>query len=111
MFAMRLKRNVFQQHQLVIAAHFFKGARQVDCRIVGIAAAIFLPRPRHALRRIEQSFARWIVAGPLDQRPYRLRDMVGNDHLAVGSQFNLVVAHCPAFTVAFLPHISVSMPR
>jgi hypothetical protein len=34
-FAMRLERNVLEQHDFVIAAHFLEHARQVDCRVVG----------------------------------------------------------------------------
>src|SRR3546814_13601734 len=59
-----------------------------------------------ALPIVEQAFARRIVARPLDQRAHRVGDMIGHDHLAVWSQFTLVVAHRPAFTVAIMSHIS-----
>src|SRR3546814_10728290 len=55
-----------------------------------------------ALPIVEQAFARRIVARPLDQRAHRVGDMIGHDHLAVWSQFTLVVAHRPAFTVAIM---------
>src|SRR3546814_589182 len=106
MFAMRLERNVAQQHDLVIAADLFEGARQMDRGILVIALAILLPRARDAARGVEQAFARRTVACPLDQRAHGVGDMVGHDHLAVWSQFTLVVAHRPAFTVAIMSHIS-----
>lgn len=54
MLAMRLERNVLQQDDLVITAHFLEYARKVARRVVGIARAIFPPRPRNAVRRVDQ---------------------------------------------------------
>src|SRR3546814_4724558 len=71
MFAVRLERNIAQQHDLVIAADLFESAGQMNRRVLDIAVAIFLPRARDALRRVAQPFARGIVAGPFDQRPHR----------------------------------------
>ena len=110
MLAVRLKGDVAQQHDLVIAADLFEGARQMDRRILAIAAAIFLPRPRDPLGRVEQALARRIVARPFDQRPHRRGDMIGDHDLAVGSDFGRAARHIPAFTVAFLPHISGRLP-
>src|SRR3546814_5653156 len=68
MFAVRLERNIAQQHDLVIAADLFDSAGQMNRRVLDIAVARFLPRARDALRRVAQPFARGIVAGPFDQR-------------------------------------------
>ena len=62
MLAMRLERDVLQQDQLIIAAHFLELARQVLGRILAVTLAIFLPRPRHPRRGIEQALALWVVA-------------------------------------------------
>ncbi len=86
-FAMRLERNVLEHDDLVIAAHLGKSAREVHCRIFGIALTIFQPRPRHALGRIDQAFARWIVTGPFDQGADRLLHMERHRHLAARGIF------------------------
>ena len=41
--------------------NFLELARQMARRVLAIAEAVFLPRPRDALWRIKQPFARWIV--------------------------------------------------
>ena len=87
MLAMRLERDVLQQHDLVIAAHFLENSRQMDRRILAVALAIFLPRARHALGRVEQAFAAGIVAGPAEQRADRLLNLFGDRRLAEGIVF------------------------
>ena len=82
MFAVRLERNVLEQHELVVAADLLEHPAQVDRGILAIAEAVFLPRPRHALGRIEQAFAFGIVAGPVDQRPDRFLHFEGHGRLA-----------------------------
>ena len=72
MLAMRLERDVLQQHDLVIAADLLEGAAEMVRRILGIAARIFLPGARDPRRRVEQPLAVGIVAGPADQGPHRL---------------------------------------
>ena len=76
MLAMRLERDVLQQHDLVIAADLLEGAAEMVGRILAIAAGIFAPGARDALRRVEQPLAVGIVAGPADQGPHRLLDVV-----------------------------------
>ena len=71
----------FKQHDLVIAADLVEGPRQMPRRILLIAHRIFAPRPRHPARRIEQAFAVGVVAGPADQGPHRLADLLGHRHL------------------------------
>src|SRR3546814_14911364 len=93
MFAMRLERNVAQQHDLVIAADLLEGARQMDRGILVIALAIFLPSPRDAARRIAQALARRVVARPIDQPAYGVCVMAGHDLFSIGPQFTFVVAH------------------
>src|SRR3546814_6198326 len=99
MFAMRLERNVAQQHDPVIAADLLEGARQMDRGILVIALAIFLPSTRDAARRIAQALALRVVARPFDQRAYGVGDMVGHAHFSIWHPFTLFVAHRPAFPV------------
>ena len=75
--AVRLERDVLQQHDLVIAADFLEGAAKMLRGIFLIAARIFPPRARDAPRRIEQAFAVGVVAGPADQRPDRFATSSG----------------------------------
>src|SRR3546814_17886234 len=72
MFAVRLERNIAQQHDLVIAADLFESAGQMNRRVLDIAVAIFLPRARDALRRFAQPIARGIVAPHFARRPQPL---------------------------------------
>jgi hypothetical protein len=88
---MALERNVLQQHDFVIAAHFGKLAREVDRGIFRITLAIFLPRPRHALGRVQQALTRRIVPGPADQRANRLGHMLGHDDLAVRAKLRGII--------------------
>ena len=80
--AMRLERDVLQQHDLVIAADLLEGAAEMVRRILGIAARIFLPGARDPRRRVEQALAVGIVARPADQGAHRLLDVVGHGDLA-----------------------------
>src|SRR3546814_2366910 len=94
---------------LFVCFFFFKQKTAYEMRISDWSSDVCssdLPRARDAARGVEQAFARRIVARPLDQRAHRVGDMIGHDHLAVWSQFTLVVAHRPAFTVAIMSHIS-----
>ena len=84
MLAMRLERDVLQQHDLVIAADLLEGPGEVDRRVLGIAAGIFAPGPRHALRRVEQAFAVGVVAGPADQVRTASADLAGDVDLGRG---------------------------
>src|SRR5690606_16528419 len=83
MFAMALERNVLQQHDLVITAHFLEHAAQMPRRVLAIADAIFLPRPRHALGRVAQPLPLRVVAGPADQGADRVLHIIGNRNLAI----------------------------
>src|SRR3546814_16376266 len=49
MFAVRLERNIAQQHDLVIAADLFESAGQMNRRVLAIAVAIFLQIGRASL--------------------------------------------------------------
>src|SRR3546814_18919784 len=100
MVAMRLERNVAQQHDLVIAADLLEGARQMDRGILVIALAIFLPSTRDAARRIAQALARRVVARPYDQRAYGVGDLVGHAHFSIGPQFTFFFHHPPPLHVA-----------
>ena len=82
MFAMRLKRYVLQQDEFVITANFLKLTTQVLRGIFSIALAIFFPRTRYALGRIDQSLARRIIACTADQCPDGILHMVGHGQLA-----------------------------
>ena len=81
MLTMRLKRDILQQDNLVITADLLERAVEVDSGILVIAARIFLPRPRHPRRRIEQPLAARVVARPADQGPHRLGNLVRNRDL------------------------------
>src|SRR5690349_9790802 len=76
--AVRLERDVPQEHDLVIAADLFEGAAEVDRGILGIALGIFLPRTGDAARRVEQALAVRVVAGPADERSDGLGDILRN---------------------------------
>ena len=97
MFAMRLERNILQQDNVVIAAHFVEDAREMISRIVVIAAAIFPPGPRHPLGRLQQAFPFGRIAGPADQRADGLADVRGHRFLAVANGFRInVTRHGPS---------------
>src|SRR6478672_3332161 len=74
--AMRLERNVLEQHDLVVTADLLEGAAEMHRRVFRIAVGIFAPRARHPSRSVEQAFAVGIVASPADQRPDRLRHVL-----------------------------------
>ena len=80
--AMRLERDVLEQHDLVIAAHLLEGAAKVARRILAIADRIFAPGAGDARGRVQQPLAVGIVAGPADQGPHRLADVVRHRNLA-----------------------------
>ena len=82
MLAMRLERDVLQEHDLVIAADLLEGAAEMMRGILLIAARIFLPGAGDPRRRVEQPLAVGIVAGPADQGAHRLLDVVGHRDLA-----------------------------
>src|SRR5690606_21897798 len=67
MLAVALERDVLEQHDLVVAADLLEHPAQMARRILLVALAVFLPRARDALRRVAQTFAFRIVAGPADQ--------------------------------------------
>src|SRR3546814_15945150 len=68
MFAVGLKRDVLQQDDLVVAAHFFEGAAEMDGRIFSVALRIFLPGARDPRRSIKQAFTFRNIAGPANER-------------------------------------------
>src|SRR6476661_4378505 len=74
--AMRLERDVLEEHDLVIAAHLFEGAAEVSGGVLFIATGIFTPGAGHAARRIQQSLTIWIVAGPADKSPDSFLDVL-----------------------------------
>jgi hypothetical protein len=55
--AVRLERNVAQQHDLVVAAHLVEGAGEVRHRVFVIAAEILAIGARDPARRVEQPLA------------------------------------------------------
>src|SRR6185295_9965018 len=82
------------------AAHLLEGAAEVARRILGIADRIFAPGARDAHGRIEQALAVRIVAGPADQGPDRLADVVRHrDLLGFGDEiavFGVAAVHSSA---------------
>src|SRR5438270_13895457 len=78
MLAVRLKGDVLQQHDLVVAADLLEGAAEMHRRILGITAGIFAPSARDAARRVEQTFAVGIVASPPDESADRLPNVLWN---------------------------------
>src|SRR6185369_81361 len=99
MLAVRLERNVLQQHDLVIAADLLEGAAEMDGGILLVALGIFLPGTSNAARRVEQPFAVWVVPCPANQRTYRVRHIVGDvaggrrlDEIAVVG-IAMIIAH------------------
>ena len=78
-FAMRLERDIFQQHDFIVTAHFLKGSRKVNAWIFIIALAIFAPGAGNALRRILESLAVGIVSSPADQVANRFLNLFGDD--------------------------------
>ena len=81
MFAVRLKRNVLEQDDFVVTAHFLEHAAKVLRRVFFVADAIFFPCHRHTLGCIEQAFARGIVSGPLYKSADGILDMLGHRRL------------------------------
>src|SRR5687767_9646057 len=84
MLAMRLERNVLEEHDLVIAADLLEGPGKVDRGVLFIAAGILLPCSSDALWRVGQPFAVGVVAGPADQRADRVGDLARNRDVGVG---------------------------
>jgi len=67
MLAMRFKRHVFQQHDFIIALHILKrfGKNRVHILIIpGVKLAVGID---HALRRIAQTLALWVIPRPANQ--------------------------------------------
>src|SRR5690606_33589355 len=83
MFAVALKRDIPEQDDLVVAADFLEHAAEMDRGILPVAETVFLPRPRHALGRIEQALARRIIASPTDQSADRLLHLFGHRRLSI----------------------------
>jgi hypothetical protein len=79
--AVRLERDVLQQHDVVIAAHLLEHPRQVPGGILAIALAIFLPGPRHPRRGVDQPLARRILAGPAQQGADGVLHVLGDRRL------------------------------
>src|SRR5262249_45894360 len=71
-FAMRFEPDVAQQDDLVVAGDFFEGPLQVLARIFEITCKPFLVCARDARRCANKSFAVGIIAGPTNERAYRL---------------------------------------
>src|SRR6185503_4951782 len=84
MLAVRLERDVLQQHNLVIAANLLEGAAKVVRGVFPIAARIFLPCACDAPRRVEQALALRVVAGPADQRANGVGNFIGNVERRLG---------------------------
>ena len=70
MLAVGNKGNIAQQQDLVVTADLLEGALQIEGGILGIAGAIFAPRPRDAFGGVEQPLTHRIVACPADQRAH-----------------------------------------
>ena len=81
MLAVRLKRDIAQQHDLVIAADLFESPREVMAWIFLVADTIFQPSAGGARGRLDQSLAIRIVADPFDERPESLLDLERNRRL------------------------------
>jgi hypothetical protein len=90
MLAVRLEWDVLEQHNLVVAADFMENTREVIGRIFEVALAIFLPRARNALGRIEQAFALGIVACPAEDGAHGLFHLGGHGNLPPPLQHSLV---------------------
>src|SRR5262245_5775442 len=71
-FAMRFEPDVAQQDDLVVAGDFFAGPLQVLARIFEITCKPFLVCARDTRRGADTSFAVGIIAGPTNERAYRL---------------------------------------
>ena len=71
-FAMALELDVAQHDEFVVALDFLEGARQVLLGIQRVAAEPVLVGLDHALGRVEQAFARGVLAGPAQQRAHGL---------------------------------------
>ena len=67
MLAVRGEFDVAQHDHLVVTGNFFEGAAQFLARIFGIARKPVLVGIGYARRRVDQTFAGWIVAGPAQQ--------------------------------------------
>ena len=106
MFAMRLKRNVLQQHDIVISAHLMENAREMIGGIVMIAPAIFAPGPRHTFRRLDQPFAFGRIARPADQRADRFRNLCRNRLLAFANHLRIgITCHEQGHSLSYRPRI------
>src|SRR3954464_1525886 len=73
--AMAFEANAAQDDHLVVAFDLLKGLLQDFGRILRIAGEILLEGARDPVRRIAQTVARGIVAGPADHGPDRLLDL------------------------------------
>src|SRR5262245_56907138 len=71
-FAMRFEPDVAQQDDLVVAGDLFEGPLQVLARIFEITCKPFLVCAHDARRCADKSFALGIIAGPTNERAYRL---------------------------------------
>src|SRR5690606_23976599 len=66
-FAVAFELDVAQHDHLVVAADLLEGALEVLARVLAIAAEPVAVGIDHALGRVEQAFARGIIAGPAQQ--------------------------------------------
>ena len=92
MFAMRLERNVLEQHDFIVTAHLLECTGQMGSRVLDVSLAVFLPGARNALGRVGQAFAVRVVACPEDQLANRLLDVVGNKELPFVLEVRKVVS-------------------
>src|SRR5690606_15558473 len=70
--AVAFELDVAQHDHLVVAGDLLEGARHVLVRIQAVAAEPLRVGVDHAPRRVEQAFARRILAGPLQQGAHRV---------------------------------------
>ena len=75
MIAMRMKRNVLDQDEFVIAGDFLEGPAEFFRRILVVSGEHLAIGLGDALRRIAQALALDVVAGPAQKDPDRILDL------------------------------------
>jgi len=91
MLAVRLKRDILEQDDLVVAADLMKYPGEVDRGVFPVTLAIFLPGPADARWHIEQSFAIRVITRPADQRANGVLHVIGNGQLGLWCSSEIAV--------------------